>query len=172
VSSAQIANQRLSLRGDPPRCCLGAWDRLARPSGLSARYRATQRRTGLPDNAVSFSDRDDRSPGQDFQNGAVSLLDHVQLPKHDRERRASSGAAVSHIKRSRALSPALHFLLFPSDAPIFVKRSSIGITSLRRLADDRVDASRAWLGQDWVMDRPVGASRRRAAATVDLVAER
>jgi hypothetical protein len=59
------------------------------------------------------------------------------------------------------------------DAPIFVKRSLIGIANLRRLADDHIDASRAWLGrQDWVMDHPFGASRRRAAATVDPVAER
>ena len=57
---------------------------------------------GLPDHSVSFGDLDDRSPGEDLHNGAVSLLDHVQLLKHERERRASSEATVSHIKRSRA----------------------------------------------------------------------
>ena len=53
---------------------------------------------GLPCDAVSFGDLDDGSPGQDLHNGAVSLLDHVQLPKHERERRTSSGADPSHIK--------------------------------------------------------------------------
>jgi hypothetical protein len=54
---------------------------------------------GLTDDAISFGDFDDRIPGQDLQNGAISLLDHVQLPKHERERHRSSGATVSHIKR-------------------------------------------------------------------------
>src|SRR5215472_359440 len=40
--------------------------------------------------------------GQDVHHGAVSLLDHAQLPQHERERRTSSEATVSHIKRSRA----------------------------------------------------------------------
>jgi hypothetical protein len=52
----------------------------------------------LPGNAVSLGDLDDRSPGQDLHNGAVSLLDHVQLPKHERERHTSNEATVSHIK--------------------------------------------------------------------------
>ena len=57
---------------------------------------------GLPDDAIPFSNLNDRSPGQDLHNGAVSLLEHVQLPKHERECHPSSGATVSHIKRSRA----------------------------------------------------------------------
>jgi hypothetical protein len=62
---------------------------------------------GLPDDAVSLGHLDNRNAGQDLQHGTVSLLDHVQLPKHERERRASSGATVSHIKRSRANLSAL-----------------------------------------------------------------
>src|SRR5215471_1836977 len=34
------------------------------------------------------------------------LLDHVQLPKHEGERDRSSGATVSHIKRSRSAATA------------------------------------------------------------------
>jgi len=60
---------------------------------------------GLPDDAISFGDLDDRSAGQDLQNGVVSLLDHVQLPKHEWERHASSGATASHIKRSWTVQP-------------------------------------------------------------------
>jgi hypothetical protein len=44
---------------------------------------------GLPGDAVSFGDLDDRSARQHLHNGAVSLLDHVQLPKHERERHTS-----------------------------------------------------------------------------------
>jgi hypothetical protein len=58
---------------------------------------------GLPGDTISLGDLDDRSAGQDLHNGAVSLLDHVQLPKHERECHASSEATVSHIKRSRAV---------------------------------------------------------------------
>jgi hypothetical protein len=36
----------------------------------------------------------------------IPLLHHVQLPKHERERHRSSGATVSHIKRSRAHATA------------------------------------------------------------------
>ena len=57
---------------------------------------------GLAGHTVSFGDFDDRSAGQDLQHGTVSLPDHVQLPKHERECHASSDAPVSHIKRSRA----------------------------------------------------------------------
>jgi hypothetical protein len=74
----------------------------------------------LPGNAVSLGDLDHRSPGQDLHNGAVSLLDHIQLPKHEWERHASSGATVSHIKRSRATSVAQccdNFLYYFKGAP-------------------------------------------------------
>jgi len=71
----------------------------------------------LPDNAVSLGDLNNRSSGQDLQHGTVSLLDHVQLPKHERECHASSEATVSHIKRSRA-DPA------PCDPTIDVRRIS------------------------------------------------
>ena len=37
----------------------------------------------------------------------VPLLDDAQLAKHEQERHASSGATVSHIKRSRTNIPIL-----------------------------------------------------------------
>jgi hypothetical protein len=56
---------------------------------------------GLPGDAIPLGDLDDRSPGQDLHNGAIPLLDHIQLPKHERERHTSNEATVSHIKRSQ-----------------------------------------------------------------------
>jgi hypothetical protein len=38
----------------------------------------------LAGHPVSLRDFHDRDAGQDFQHGPVPLLDHVQLPKHDR----------------------------------------------------------------------------------------
>jgi hypothetical protein len=52
----------------------------------------------LPSNAMPLGDLDRRKHGQHFRHGPVPLLDHVQLPKHERERHRSSGATVSHIK--------------------------------------------------------------------------
>ena len=57
---------------------------------------------GLPGHPETLGDLGYRDAIKDLQNGPVSLLDHVQLPKHERERHKSSGATVSHIKRSRA----------------------------------------------------------------------
>jgi hypothetical protein len=56
----------------------------------------------LAGHPIALGDLGHRNPRQDLQHRAVSLLDHVQLPKHERERHRSSGATVSHIKRSRA----------------------------------------------------------------------
>ena len=59
----------------------------------------------LPGHPITLGDLNNRDTGKDLQHGPVSLLDHIQLPKHERERRASSGATVSHIKRSRTPVP-------------------------------------------------------------------
>jgi hypothetical protein len=74
--------------------------------------------------AISFGDLDDRSAGHDLQNGAVSLLDHLLLPEHERERHRSNGATLSHIKPTRAEIPArcLARVLPESDAPLSVNR--------------------------------------------------
>jgi hypothetical protein len=56
---------------------------------------------GLPGRPKAFGDLSYRDAIQNLQHGLVSLLDHVQLPKHERECHASSGATMSHIKRSR-----------------------------------------------------------------------
>jgi len=99
---AQLANQRLSLRGDPPRVLPGRVRPVRQAIQALSPVPGNPTVHGLPDNAVSFGDLDNRSARQDLQNSAVSLLDHVQLPKHERECHASSDATVSHIKRSRA----------------------------------------------------------------------
>ena len=44
--------------------------------------------------------RSDRNAVKDLKHSLVPLLDHVQLPKHERDCHASSEATVSHIKRS------------------------------------------------------------------------
>lgn len=49
--------------------------------------------------SIPFGDLDHQNPGADFQDGTVSLLSHAQLPQHERECQASSGAKVSSIKR-------------------------------------------------------------------------
>ena len=102
VGPAQLANQRLSLRRDPPRMLSGRVGPVSQAIQALSPVPGQPAMHGLPGNAVTLGDLDDRSPGQDLHNGAVSLLDHVQLPKHERERHTSSGATVSHIKRSRA----------------------------------------------------------------------
>jgi hypothetical protein len=103
VGPAQLANQRLSLRRDPPRVLSGRVRPVSQAIQTLSPVPGKPTVHGLPGHTVSFGDLDNRSPGQDLHNGAVSLLDHVQLPKHERERHTSSGATVSHIKRSRAM---------------------------------------------------------------------
>jgi hypothetical protein len=102
VGSSQLTYQRLSLRRDPPRVPPGRVGPVSQAIQTLSPVPGNPAVHCLPDNAVSFGDLDHRSAGQDLQNGAVSLLDHVQLPKHEWERHPSSGATVSHIKRSRA----------------------------------------------------------------------
>src|SRR5262249_2599056 len=101
VRPAQLANQRLRLRRDPPRVLPGRVGPVSQAIQALSPVPGHPAVHGLPDDAVSLGDLDNRSAGQYLHNSAVSLLDHVQLPKHERECRASSGATVSHIKRSR-----------------------------------------------------------------------
>jgi hypothetical protein len=76
------------------------------------------------------------------RQASVPVLSHLN--------RAGGGSREGSRVRSILLARPRHSATRPnrpqSDAPIFVKPSSIGIANLRRLADDRVDASRAWLG--------------------------
>jgi hypothetical protein len=120
VGPAQLANQRLDLGRDPPRVLPGRVGPVSQAIKTLSPVPGHPPVHSLPDHAVSLGDLDDRSPRQDLHNGAVSLLDHVQLPKHERECHASSGATVSHIKRSRATSVAQccdNFLYYFKGAP-------------------------------------------------------
>jgi len=99
---AQLANQRFHFRPDPPRVLPGRVRPVSQAIQALSPVPGHPPVHGLPGDAIPLSDLDDRSPRQDLHNGAVPLLDHVQLPKHERECHASSGATVSHIKRSRA----------------------------------------------------------------------
>jgi hypothetical protein len=101
---AQLANQRLDLRRDPPRVLPGRMRPVSQAIQTLSPVPDHPTMHGLPGNAIPLGDLDHRSTGQDLHNGAVSLLDHVQLPKHERECHASNGATVSHIKRSRAIT--------------------------------------------------------------------
>jgi hypothetical protein len=103
VGPAQLADQRLSLRHNLPRMLPGRVGPVSQAIKTLSPVPGHPAMNGLPDDAVSLGDFNHWSPGQDLQNRAVSLLDHVQLPKHERERHRSSGATVSHIKRSRAM---------------------------------------------------------------------
>ena len=49
---------------------------------------------------IPFGDLGHRNPGAHFQDGAVSLLGHAQLPQHERECQASNEAKVGGFKRS------------------------------------------------------------------------
>jgi hypothetical protein len=63
--------------------------------------------TGLPSSGLAagpsrrLSYRGHRDAIQDLQHDPVSLLDHAHLLEHERERHASSEAAISTISRSR-----------------------------------------------------------------------
>ena len=102
MGPAQLANQRLSLRRDPPGVLPGCVQPVHQAIKTLSPVPGHPPVHGLPGNAIPLGDLNHRSPGQHLHNGAVSLLDHIQLPKHERECHASSGATVSHIKRSRA----------------------------------------------------------------------
>jgi len=102
VGPAQLTNQRLDLGRDPPRMPPGRMRAVSQAIKTLSPVPGHPPVHGLPGNAIPLGDLNHRSPGQHLHNGAVPLLDHIQLPKHERECHASSGATVSHIKRSRA----------------------------------------------------------------------
>jgi hypothetical protein len=105
VRPPQLADQSLDLGADPPRMLfrrMGPVGQAGDAVSAIPRHPPVHR---LPGHAIPLGDLDRRNPGQHFQHGPVPLLDHVQLPKHERERHRSSGATVSHIKRSQTSAP-------------------------------------------------------------------
>jgi hypothetical protein len=96
VGPAQLANQRLNLRRNPPRMLPGRMRPVSQAIKTIRPVPGKSTMHGLPGDAVSFGDLDDRSPGQDLHNGAVSLLDHVQLPKRMGASRIKWSHRVAH----------------------------------------------------------------------------
>jgi hypothetical protein len=61
----------------------------------------------LAADSLPFGDLGHRNAGADLQHGAVSLLGHAQLPQHERECQASSGAKVgAHQAEQHMMGPA------------------------------------------------------------------
>jgi hypothetical protein len=101
VCPAQLADHRLDLAADLPRMMGRGMGAIRQPGDSFHPIARDPPVHRLPGHPVTLGDLNDRDPGKDLQDSPVSLLDHIQLPKHERERHASSGATVSHIKRSR-----------------------------------------------------------------------
>jgi hypothetical protein len=102
MSSAQLATQRLSLRGDPPRVLSGRVGPVSQPGDPIDLISRNPRVDCLAGHAIPLGHLDNRRARQHFNHGTLSLLGHVRLPRHEWERRPSNGATVPHFKRSRA----------------------------------------------------------------------
>jgi hypothetical protein len=100
VRGAQLADHRLDLGAQLPRVRLrrvGAVSQPGQPALAVTGHPAVHRLAGHPEPLGHLSDR---NAVKNLKNSLVPLLDHVQLPKHERECHPSSEAVVSHIKRS------------------------------------------------------------------------
>jgi len=106
VRPPQFADHRLNLRGYLPRMTPGGMRAIGQPADAIRPIPRHPPVHGLTGHPIPLRHLDHRNPGQDFQHRVIPLLHHVQLPKHERERHRSSGATVSHIKRSRAHATA------------------------------------------------------------------
>lgn len=82
VRDAQVADHRLDVRAYPPWVRLRGTGAVSQPvqSALAITvHLAVDRLAGYPEPLRDFSDR---SALKDLKDSPVSLLDHVQLPKH------------------------------------------------------------------------------------------
>ena len=100
VRPAHPADQRLQLRRDLPRMLRAPYDcGLPGPAGPRPGSGASQACTLWRLTPYRSATSVTGTPAMHFQHGPVSLLGHAQLPQHERECQASSGAHVSSIKR-------------------------------------------------------------------------
>jgi hypothetical protein len=98
-----LQRNALDLSADPPRMLLRRMRPVSQADNTAAPITGDPPVHGLPGHSEAFGDLGYRDAIPYLQHGLVSLLDHVHLPKHERECHASSEATVSHIKRSLTL---------------------------------------------------------------------
>jgi len=100
MSSAQLADHLFDLDRDAPGMAtdLVAVVLQARDAFLPVAEHPRVHR--LAADSIPFGDLGHRNTAAHFQNGAVSLLGHAQLPQHEQECQASSEAKVGRFNRS------------------------------------------------------------------------
>jgi hypothetical protein len=103
MRGAQLTDHRLDFCADPPRMLFRRVRSVSQASDTAIAVPGHPAMHRLTGHSEAFRDLSYRDAIQDVQHGLVSLLDHIQLPKHERECHASSEATMSHIKRSLTL---------------------------------------------------------------------
>jgi hypothetical protein len=102
----QLTDRFLDLSRDTPRMIMDLVAPVLQPRDAILPVAQQPRVHALAADSIPFGDLGHRNPGADFQDGAVSLLGHAQLPQHERECQASSGTA--HIPPYRCCEDFLH----------------------------------------------------------------
>lgn len=90
----QLTDRSFHLGRDLPRRLTNLMAPIDQTGRALSTIAAQPRMHILPTDAISFRDLGHRNAGHDLENGPVSLLGHAQLPQHERECQASSGADV------------------------------------------------------------------------------
>jgi len=99
MAAAQLTDQLLGFGGDAPRMVMDLVAAVLQPRDAFLPVTHQPRMHALAADSIPFGDLGHRNTDPDFQDGAVSLLGHAQLPQHERECQASSEAKLSSIKR-------------------------------------------------------------------------
>jgi hypothetical protein len=94
MRTAQVTDHRLHLGADPPRMRLRRMRAVSQAVNTAlpvTSHPPVHRLAGHPETLGNLSDR---NAIKDLKDGAISLLDHVQLPQHEQECQASNGVHV------------------------------------------------------------------------------
>src|SRR5690348_8068917 len=105
MAAAQLTDQLFGLGRDAPGMVADLVAAVLQPCDAFPPVTDQPRVHALAADAIPFGDLGYRNPGAGFQYGSVPLLGHSQLPQHERECQASSGANMSSIKRDSTIRP-------------------------------------------------------------------
>ena len=82
MRTAQVTDQRLQFRADPPRMRFRRMRPISQALNTAVAVTSHPPVHRLAGHPETLSDLGNRNAIKDLKNGTVSLLDHVQLPKH------------------------------------------------------------------------------------------
>jgi hypothetical protein len=99
MATPKLTDQLLDLGRDAPGMVMDLVAAVLQPRDAFPPVAHQPGMHALAADPIPFGDPGHRNPGAHFQDGAVSLLGHAQLPQHERECQASNEAKVGGFNR-------------------------------------------------------------------------